>query len=140
MKYVQIEKQGRIAVVRFDRGFAANALSLELMRELTQAARSFDDDFETSAVILTGRSDNFTMGFDLKDAENTAQRDAGLAERRLGLMTGTRMCKAWEDVQALTISAIVRTPISPPDRSHNRKANESILRTQHRRRRGGSFR
>ena len=106
MKFVTIEKQGRIAIVRFDRGFAANALSLELMRELTQVARSFDDDFETSAVILTGRSDNFSMGADLKDPDMAHLRDAGLAERRLGLMTGTRMCKAWEDIQALTICAI----------------------------------
>jgi enoyl-CoA hydratase len=106
MKYVTIEKQGRIAIVRFDRGFAANALSIELLRELTEAARSFDNDFETSAVILTGRPDHFTMGADLKDTEMASIREAGLAERRLGLMTGARMCRAWEEVQALTISAM----------------------------------
>ena len=106
MKYVTIEKKGRIAVVRFDRGFAANALSMELMQELTEAARSFDDDFETSAVILTGRPDHFTMGADLKDPGMAELRDAGLAKKRLGLMTGARMCRAWEEIQALTISAI----------------------------------
>ncbi|MGI9415630.1 MAG: enoyl-CoA hydratase/isomerase family protein, partial [Hyphomicrobiales bacterium] len=106
MKHVSIEKRGRISIVRFDRGFAANALSLELIRELTAAARSFDDDAETSAVILTGRSDNFSMGFDLKDPEIAALRQAGLADRRLGLMAGGRMCRAWEEIQALTISAI----------------------------------
>jgi len=106
MKFVNIEKSGRIAVVRFDRDISANPLSLELLRELTEAARSFDDDTETSAVILTGRADNFSMGADLKDPEMAALRQAGLAERRLGLMTGTRMCRAWEEVQALTISAI----------------------------------
>ncbi len=106
MSIVSIEKLGRISVVSFDRGNAANALSLELMRELTAAARSFDHDAETSAVILTGRPDNFSLGADLKDREIVALREAGLAERRLGLMTGTRMCRAWEDIQALTISAI----------------------------------
>lgn len=106
MKHVGIERRGRISIVRFDRGSPANPLSLELIRELTAAARSFDDDAETSAVILAGRADNFTMGFDLKDPEVAALRDAGLAERRLGLMAGGRMCRAWEEVQALTISAI----------------------------------
>ena len=106
MKHVSIERQGRISIVRFDREIAANPLSLELIRELTAVARSFDDDTETSAVILAGRTDNFTMGFDLKDPEVAALRKAGLAERRLGLMAGGRMCRAWEEIQALTISAI----------------------------------
>jgi enoyl-CoA hydratase/carnithine racemase len=106
MKQVSIERRGRIAVVRLDRGIAANPLSLEAMRDLTAAARSFDDDPGVSAVILTGRADNFSMGFDLKDPEVAAMREAGLAERRLGLTTGTRMCRAFEDIQALTICAI----------------------------------
>ena len=106
MTYVSIKQQGRISVVSFDRGNAANALSLELVRELTAAARSFDNDAKTSAVILTGRTDNFSLGSDLKDPEIAALRDTGLAERRLGLMTGTRMCRAWEEIQALTITAI----------------------------------
>ena len=43
--YVKIEKglgpEGRIAVVRFDRGDGINALSPEAMRQLIAAARSF---------------------------------------------------------------------------------------------------
>jgi enoyl-CoA hydratase len=45
-KFVTIEKglgpDGRIAVVRFDRGDGINALSPEAMRQLTDAARSFE--------------------------------------------------------------------------------------------------
>ena len=51
--FVTIEKglgpEGRIAVVRFDRGDGINALSPEAMRQLTNAARSFEDDGDTSA-------------------------------------------------------------------------------------------
>ncbi len=58
MKYVTIEKglgpEGRIAVVRFDRGDKLNALSADAMRELRAAAQSFEDDPATSVVILTG--------------------------------------------------------------------------------------
>ena len=106
MKHVSVSREGRIAVVRFDRGKPANPLSYELMRELTETARSFETDFEISAVVLTGRSDNFTMGVDLKDAETQALPEMPLAQRRLALMTGARMCRAWAEVQALVVSAI----------------------------------
>ncbi|NRB17716.1 enoyl-CoA hydratase/isomerase family protein [Parasedimentitalea psychrophila] len=106
MKYVRIERQGAISIVSFDRGKPANPLSYDLMSELTEVARSFEGDHQTSAVILTGRSDNFSMGFDLSDPETQKLRDAGLAERREAVTTGKRMCQAWENVQALTISAI----------------------------------
>lgn len=106
MNYVKIEKQGFVSIVSFDRGKRANPLSYDLMRELTEAARGFEDDHETSAVVLTGRSDNFSMGFDLADPETQRLRQASLAERRLGVALGKRMCQAWEDVQPLTISAI----------------------------------
>ncbi|GLR92956.1 enoyl-CoA hydratase/carnithine racemase [Bradyrhizobium liaoningense] len=66
--YVKIEKglgpEGRIAVVRFDRGDGINALSPEALRQLTAAARSFEDDAATSVVVLTGSSGAFCAGFD----------------------------------------------------------------------------
>ena len=69
MDIVSIRIDGRTATVSFDTGSKANALSQKLMRELTQAARLFHGDASISAVILTGRSDNFTLGADLKDPE-----------------------------------------------------------------------
>ena len=105
-KLVSIEREGRIAVVRFDRGDKANAMSLELCRQLTQAARSFENDAGVSAVILTAAGSNFSLGADLKDAEGAAARKLPLAERRLSLQTGGRMCRAWEEIEALTIVAI----------------------------------
>ena len=105
MSDITIEKSGRIAVVRFDRGTQANALSLELMRDLTEAARSFEMDTETSAIVLTG-GENFSMGFDLRDEEAITMRTGPLAEKRLSVATGRRMCQAWADLQPLTIAAI----------------------------------
>lgn len=106
MKHVHIEKRGRIATVTFDRGSPANALSLELLRDLTEVARSFENDADLSAIILSGRSDNFSMGFDLKDTEFEDIRRAPLAQQRARLMAGNRACAAWEALQPLTISAI----------------------------------
>lgn len=42
MSQVTITREGRVATVRFDRGIPANPLSYPLMRELTEAARSFE--------------------------------------------------------------------------------------------------
>jgi enoyl-CoA hydratase len=106
MQHVTVSRRGRIATVRFDRGVPANPLSYALMRELTATARGFENDAETSAVVLTGRGDNFSMGVDLKDAETRALPEMPLAQRRLALMTGARMCRAWAEVQALVVSAI----------------------------------
>lgn len=103
---VTIERRGRIAIVRFDRGQTANSLSIETCRQLQQAARSFENDTQVSAVILTGSARNFTMGADLKDPELLALPQQPLAERRLLAQVGGRMCRAWEDIEPLTIAAI----------------------------------
>ena len=62
--FVKIEKglgpQGRIAVVRFDRGDNVNAFSQQAMRELRDVPRDFEDDLETSVVILTGSAKAFS--------------------------------------------------------------------------------
>ena len=64
---VTIEREGRITTVRIDRGDGVNALSDAVMVELTDVARSFESDAETSAVILTGSDSVFSLGFDLTD-------------------------------------------------------------------------
>jgi 1,4-dihydroxy-2-naphthoyl-CoA synthase len=106
MEHVTIERQGRIAIVRLDRGDGRNALSLQACRELTEVARSFDQDPDVSAVILTGTAAVFSMGADLRDEELKRSRSARLAERRLSMQTGGRMCRAWEELEPLTIAAI----------------------------------
>jgi enoyl-CoA hydratase/carnithine racemase len=108
--FVNIEKglgpEGRIAVVRFDRGDGINALSPEAMRQLTDAARSFEDDAETSVVVLTGGQKAFTAGFDLKDAEGRARRTMDIGSLRRHLKLGPRMTRAWQEMEQITIGAI----------------------------------
>ncbi|MEH6646306.1 enoyl-CoA hydratase/isomerase family protein [Sulfitobacter sp.] len=106
MALVQIKHAGRIATVSFDRGTKANALSLDLMKELTVAARSFEDDHETACVVLRGRDDNFCLGFDLTDPATLALKEMPLSQRRIALSLGSRLCKAWEDIAPLTICAV----------------------------------
>ena len=100
---VSIERNGRIAVIRFDSGDGKNALSRQVMRDLTSAARSFEEDTETSAIVLAGGADVFTLGFDLSEAK---LEGIGLAERRQLQALGPRLCRAWAELEPMTFGAI----------------------------------
>src|SRR4030081_1328107 len=108
-EFVTIEKglgpEGRIAVVRFDRGDGINALSPEALRQLTHAARSFEDDGETSVVVLAGHPRAFSAGFDLKDAEGRSRRTMDLGALRQHLKLGPRLTRAWQEMEQITIGA-----------------------------------
>ncbi len=111
-EFVKIERgqgpEGRIAVVHFDRGDGINALSPEAMRELTEAARSFEDDSATSVVVLTGSARAFSAGFDLKDGEGRSRRTMDVGSLRRHLKLGPRMTRAWQEMEQITIGAIER--------------------------------
>jgi enoyl-CoA hydratase/carnithine racemase len=108
--FVTIEKglgpEGRIATVRFDRADGINALSPEALRQLTDAARSFEDDGETSVVVLTGSVDAFSAGFDLKDPEGRSRRTMDIGALRRHLKLGPRLTRAWQEMEQITIGAI----------------------------------
>jgi len=107
--FVTIEKglgpEGRIAVVRFDRGDGINALSPEALRQLTSAARGFEDDGDTSVVVLTGAK-AFSAGFDLKDPEGRSRAEMDLGALRRHLKLGPRLTRAWQEMEQVTIAAI----------------------------------
>ncbi len=107
--FVKIEKglgpEGRIAVVRFDRGDGINALSPDAMRQLTDAARSFDDDDKTTVVILTGAR-TFSAGADLKSEERRSQASMDVGALRRHLRLGPRLTRAWYEMEQVTIAAI----------------------------------
>src|SRR5437868_2463915 len=108
--FLKIEKglgpEGRIAVVRFDRGDGINALSPEALRQLTNAARSFEDDSGTSVVVLTGGAKAFSAGFDLKDPEGRSRAGMDLGALRRHLKLGPRLTRAWQEMEQITIAAI----------------------------------
>jgi enoyl-CoA hydratase len=109
-EFVKIEKglgpEGRISVVRFDRGDGINALSPAALRQLTNAARSFEDDGDTSVVVLTGGPKTFSAGFDLKDAEGRSRRTMDIGSLRRHLKLGPRLTGAWHEMEQITIGAI----------------------------------
>jgi len=105
-EFIRTEKRGRVAIVRFDRGDGRNALSHRALADLIDAARQFEDDTETSVVILTGAARSFSVGYDLKEVKGVDPRAVGLAELRRIASLGPRACAAWEAIEPFTLCAI----------------------------------
>ncbi len=61
-QFTTIERRNGIAVVRFDRKEKLNAFSQDLILEMTEVARSFHDDLEIHAVVLTSAPKAFSAG------------------------------------------------------------------------------
>lgn len=106
-EHVTLVRSGRVATVTLDRGDGLNALSIDVMRALTDVARTLSDDTDTSVVVLTGTS-AFTAGADLKDPRRAEQVSMTLVERRHAMRLGPDMCAAWENLEQITIAAIER--------------------------------
>jgi enoyl-CoA hydratase/carnithine racemase len=106
LEYVNIERRGPIALVRFDRKKNLNAFNDQLILELTEVARSFHDDLETRAVVLTGSPEYFSAGADLE--ELASRRDSAMSDvaRRQVFFRGVRLCEAWEAMPQITVAAM----------------------------------
>jgi enoyl-CoA hydratase/carnithine racemase len=68
-RHLRGEREGEIAVLTMNRPDKRNALSLELMRELTDALRACGQDREVRAVVLRGEGPAFSAGHDLRELQ-----------------------------------------------------------------------
>jgi enoyl-CoA hydratase/carnithine racemase len=103
---VTFERRDRVAVIRFATASRVNPLSIPLMREIIEACRAFDDDGGTAAAVVTGRSDCFSAGLDLRSNATRAMAKGELDERRALAETGRRMLGALAGLAPVTIAAI----------------------------------
>ena len=104
-KYLKINKDSGIVHVLMDRGDGRNALSYDLMKELTECAYKFKSDIDVNCIILSGQGDSFSVGADLKD-ETFLKGDETSLERREIHKIGPDMCQAWESLEQITIASI----------------------------------
>ncbi len=109
--YVSVERDGPIAIVRFDRKKNLNAFDAQLIAELTDVARSFHDDLETRAVVLTGAADYFSAGADIEDMGKRADPSWSDMQRRQSFFRGVRLCEAWEAMPQITVAAMERLAV-----------------------------
>jgi enoyl-CoA hydratase/carnithine racemase len=109
--YVDITREGPIAIVHFDRHKNLNAFDGQLIEELTVVARSFHDDLDTRAVVLTGSKDYFSAGADLQDLASRNDPSLTDMEKRQIYYRGVRLCEAWERMPQITIAAMERLAV-----------------------------
>ena len=77
MKYenIKTKKEGRVALITLHRPEALNALSPELMRELSDAVDSFDANENVGCLVITGSEKAFAAGADIKDMKGKSYMD-----------------------------------------------------------------
>ena len=94
------------AYVSFNSGKRSNLLSLSVIRQLTDIAHELSQNKKLMAVILSGGTQNFSFGFDLKDKDFLRLEKLGFEENRDYFQLGKIMCDTWEKLNCLTICEI----------------------------------
>lgn len=72
---IKVERRDRVAWITLDRPEALNALNVQLMHELVDAATSLDADDAIGAIVVTGSEKAFAAGADIKEmaSKSTAE-------------------------------------------------------------------
>ena len=78
---ILVEREGPVAIVTLNRPQQLNALSYGLVRELTLALESLDQDAGIRAIILTGGEKVFAAGTDIKEMVEATPFDERLQGR-----------------------------------------------------------
>jgi enoyl-CoA hydratase len=77
---IRVEQRERVALVTIDRPQALNALSLQVMRELTEATAALDGDPGVGCIVITGSERAFAAGADIKEMQSQSYVDMYLAD------------------------------------------------------------
>jgi enoyl-CoA hydratase len=77
---ILVETRGKVGLVMLNRPKALNALSPELMRELTDALVKFESDENIGAIVITGSEKAFAAGADIKAMKDWGYMDVYKAD------------------------------------------------------------
>lgn len=102
---LEVTHADAVVQVTIDRPHARNTLTGETIRELTDVARLLRLRSDVRAVVLAGGPENFSAGADVGEFE-TRIRAPTLLETREVVMAGPDLCRAWEEIEAVTLVAI----------------------------------
>lgn len=109
-KLVSIDYDAGKAIVRIQREAKRNALNMDLIEQLHQAAVVLRKQSDVRVVILTGTEKCFSAGADLSDPLQFDEQ-LSLAQKRHYALLGADMVKAWEQLPQATIAAVERYAI-----------------------------
>lgn len=103
---VTVHRDGAIARITLTRAARRNALSNEMMQALIDAARSFEADEATRAVILDAEGSDFSVGADLKQPRFQGGEAQSLLMRRRSAELGAKLMAAIQEIPQPTICAL----------------------------------
>lgn len=72
---IEVEREGRVAVVRFARPDVLNAMNGQLFREWVQATDELNTDPAVGAIVVTGAGRAFSSGADVSDFRRASEGD-----------------------------------------------------------------
>ena len=98
--------QAHVTEVHFTGRRDRNLLTWDLIKELRDIAHDLQNNPDVRVVILTGKPDMFTGGFDLESAIHALKDSYTLNELRMLNRHGREMCDAWESLRPFTICAV----------------------------------
>lgn len=102
-QHIEVEREGHLAWVRFNRPEKANALNHAHLTEIEHAALGFREDAEVCVVIFAGHGKHFSSGADLSDPGEAYK--VPLVHRRRRMRMGERVIEAILDMDQITIAA-----------------------------------
>jgi len=109
-RHITVAEDEGVVTVQLSREERRNALNAEMMRELTSVARELRSASHVRAVILRGADKFFSAGADLEGANTSdvggKQKRPSLLDLREALLLGPDMCRAWEEIEPVTLVAV----------------------------------
>lgn len=101
-----VQKKGNIGFLRLNNPKRLNSLSLEVMKELVDAAQWFDQQGDIKVVIISGEGRAFSAGVDLKDIPKDALKEETWNGLQDISQLGYRMIEAISHMRAITIAQV----------------------------------
>lgn len=107
-RFIQVEKEGAVALVTLNRPEALNALGREGHIELENVFEALARDDEVRAVILTGAGKAFSAGGDIKDMHGRVGRELNrpVSEVMEVIKGGRRLLESILDMEKPVIAAV----------------------------------
>jgi enoyl-CoA hydratase len=111
-RQIEVERRGKIGIVRLNRARYRNAQSRILLEEMTQAFEELDRDTSIHVIVLAGAGEHFSAGHDLGTPEEKEDRAlkhfgdgiVGRVNRSWHLFV--ELSLRWRDVKKPTIAMV----------------------------------
>lgn len=113
-EHLKVHDEDGVVTVQLDRESKRNTLNAKVMTELVDVARTFRSTPHVRAIVLRGADSFFSAGADLGSFEKpqpsvkSSSRSSGssLLELREAMLIGPDMCRAWEEIEPVTLIAV----------------------------------